>query len=521
MKEALKSIINLSQIANSKKLSDYLKNLSGHFAFILSTEKHTILIVDCVRSIPILFAKFQDTWVISDTGSDFVNTCNLSAKYLNQEQTKIFAMSGFTTGKDTIYKNINCLEAGSFVRLKNEKSADITFDSYYYINFQPWKVNPKYSDKEWLDSSKRVLENLIIRTIKNINNRQVLIPLSAGLDSRLLASGLRHFGYENVVCFSYGLRNNHEANAAREIAKKLNYPWYFIETTRKEFKNCRQKNYYQEYLEYADTFTAVPSEQDVVTISKLRSFDWVDSDAIIINGQSGDFITGGHVSNIFSCCPSKFSKKSPNNILISELVKKHYGLWPTLQNTKSLKLIKSKVIEEIKKHNAPEDSPQLTYALYELSEHYNRQTKYVIQGQRSYDFFGFDWRLPFWDTQMIQFWQSVPLPHKINQSLYKKTLYSLNWGGVWKDCDYPEWISPTWVKPIRLCTKLACSFLGKSIWHKIERRFFSYFMDILCIYSATSWWEIATSPRDHRNSISWLSKKYLKKHNLRFDGSLR
>ena len=43
----------------------------------------------------------------------------------------------------------------------------------------------------------KILQKLIVRA----NGRQILLPLSAGLDSRLIASGLKHLGYEKRMLF--------------------------------------------------------------------------------------------------------------------------------------------------------------------------------------------------------------------------------------------------------------------------------------------------------------------------------
>ena len=59
---------------------------------------------------------------------------------------------------------------------------------------------------------------------------------------------------------------------------------------------------------------------------------------------------------------------------------------------------------------------------------YERQVKFIIQGQRIYDYFDFDWYLPFWDGEVIRFWSEMPIELRKNQYLYKDYLRK------WKFC---------------------------------------------------------------------------------------
>jgi asparagine synthase (glutamine-hydrolysing) len=49
-----------------------------------------------------------------------------------------------------------------------------------------------------------------------------------------------------------------------------------------------------------------------------------------------------------------------------------------------------------------------------------RQAKFIINSVRAYEFFGYEWRMPFWDTELINFFLKVPMKYRINQDLYKK-----------------------------------------------------------------------------------------------------
>lgn len=55
----------------------------------------------------------------------------------------------------------------------------------------------------------------------------------------------------------------------------------------------------------------------------------------------------------------------------------------------------------------------------ELFDLNGRQTKFIVNSVRVYEFFGFQWRIPLWDTELIDFFLQVPISCRINQLLYK------------------------------------------------------------------------------------------------------
>ena len=73
------------------------------------------------------------------------------------------------------------------------------------------------------------------------------------------------------------------------------------------------------------------------------------------------------------------------------------------------------------------------HLFYEYSEFIDRQSKYTISGQRMYEYYGYDWRLPLWDDEYLLFWQKVPLNFKLKQKLYIEMLKKNNFGNVWGD----------------------------------------------------------------------------------------
>ena len=81
------------------------------------------------------------------------------------------------------------------------------------------------SVEELSDTFNQILLEAFERFIETLRGRQVVVALSGGVDSRLVAAILKHFKYDNVLCFTYGVIGNREAQGARKAAELLGYRW--------------------------------------------------------------------------------------------------------------------------------------------------------------------------------------------------------------------------------------------------------------------------------------------------------
>ena len=57
--------------------------------------------------------------------------------------------------------------------------------------------------------------------------------------------------------------------------------------------------------------------------------------------------------------------------------------------------------------------------LYEKWEYEERQIKYVVNGQKTYDFWGVDWFLPLWDSEFVKFGHPFTKDIDINKIFIK------------------------------------------------------------------------------------------------------
>ena len=272
------------------------------------------------------------------------------------------------------------------------------------------------------------------------------------------------------------------------------------------------------YLAYADSCASVPFEQDYLAVLKMKESGRLPSDAVLVNGNSGDFISGNHIPPALHEPAHGLSSLVRRKRVLKVLVAKHFSLWECLKTPKNLATIHARLAAEMELAGVPFGDPEQDHGAYEFCEFQDRQTTYVTTGQRIYEFLGLEWRLPLWDNEHLQFWESVPLVFKVNQRLYREMLESENWGGVWRSVPVnARNIRPRWVAPLRHAFRLALAPFGRTTWHEWEKRLFDYPTEILCLYALWPYWRIATDKRGARNIVSWLCERYLNTKDLSLD----
>ncbi|MEP2630330.1 MAG: asparagine synthase-related protein [Rhizobiaceae bacterium] len=492
----------IAQAFERGEIPSLLRQLDGQFALVAKLNTTTIAAVDRLRSIPLAFARNESgNWFIDPIGGRLAERLNLTK--INRGGALALAMAGYTVGSDTLFEDLHTLVAGEVAVFAPDPEV-LRYDTYESVVAERDETELK---QQLSGITLRILEKLIDRADGNT----IVVPLSAGLDSRLIVSGLRHLGYENVKCFSYGLAGNHEAQAAKAIAAELKYDWRFIPFSVGTMRRFFQSEVHEDYLKYADTATSSPFEQDLFAINQLKQDSYIPEGSIVANGNSGDFISGGHIPTFMGA--DRACKKNDGDDLepLMALTEKHFRLWTALGTAKNddfiLALLRSQCAN-LGLSPVTHDP----YEIFEIVEFLNRQSKYVVSGQRVYEFAGLDWSLPLWDVEYLDFWRSCPRSAKLGQNLYRKMLIEENWAGVWgDDWWWPQSITPAWIKFPRLFLKACHVPLGVARWHRFERRFLLYWMETMASQAIVPYMRVAKDKRGARHSVAWHCEAYLRK----------
>jgi asparagine synthetase B (glutamine-hydrolysing) len=145
-----------------------------------------------------------------------------------------------------------------------------------------------------------------------------------------------------------------------------------------------------------------------------------------------------------------------------------------------------------------------------------RQSRLVTNQQRAYDFVGYEWRLPLWSEEFLDFWERVPPQYKVRQRLYKDVLAENNWGGVWKNIDVnKKLIRPNSLRIIRLFIRILVAPFGKKAWHRVEKNIFYYWMHQSYAVTVVPYWKSLFDRIGQRNINSWTANQFIKRNGFK------
>lgn len=336
------------------------------------------------------------------------------------------ALTGYVTGGETLCPGLFQLRPGEALTF-DKATRSLSLHRHYQHDLTAGATAPVGDRAAW---RRRLLERLdaaFDRTVERAAGRPILVPLSGGLDSRLILGKLVERGYRDLRAFSYGPKNNYDALIAREVACRLDVPWTFVDTPGPVVRRFHRSEERLRYWDFADGLCSVPNGGDIVPLLRLRESGALPADAFVVNGQSGDFLTGGHVS------PSVAAGEGGWDSMFESILKKHYALWLSLRTPANLDLARARIraVVGLPECLPPDPGPDVLANLMERWEYEERQSKYVVSGQRVYDFLDLGWDLPLWDRELSEFYRGVPLPLRVGQTLYREALEDWDYRGLY------------------------------------------------------------------------------------------
>lgn len=277
------------------ELRDWASSVRPGFAAVVETPHVVFATVDKVGSVPLFYSTRGGRLHVSNSARLIRNRLGLD---IPDEAAMVeFRMTGYTTGGTTLCEGLRQLQAGECLSWDWD-GEDVCRERYFL--YRPDDTRVGSADRLLQDLAERT-DVIFRRIVEEADGRPIWVPLSGGLDSRLVLCKLTEHAAADLHAFSYGPRGNDQAAAARQVAERLDVPWFEVHLTGDEIRRSFASVARRRYWERADGLSVVPSMAEFPVFTRLLEQGTLPQDALIVNGQSGDFITAYRDLSLISC----------------------------------------------------------------------------------------------------------------------------------------------------------------------------------------------------------------------------
>lgn len=356
------------------------------------------------------------TYVIHYSGTGIVpgdaEFCFTEPHEVCEDSTQSFKAVGYVLGGKTLLNGLNQVPAATAFDPDGQQIPQ------RYWEFLPNNSNdsPRYSAAD----VNAQLEQAIVSNHEKLADRQIVVPLSGGYDSRAILLALVKLGYKNILTFTFGRPSSPEVTLSRSIAERLGLAWHCVTYTKSTWRRLKHDAPFNRYLHFCSKGISVPNVQVYPALEQLVKQGIITPDAIVLPGHTGDFVSGGHIPESLMY---PYEHTEQLNHLGQVIVKKHFKFDRELRRSGAVPDYLMAQLEERFAQYAGKGYPLAT--MFEAWECSERQAKFIVNSNRYYEFFNLDWFMPLWEDNFVDFWVDVPYPQRRNKALWTEAVEAL------------------------------------------------------------------------------------------------
>lgn len=382
----------------------FINNLNGGFAIIVKYGDVLFAAVDHMRSIPLFYGQSSKLFILSDDANCIRE--NLECSGPDWLASAEFMLCGYVTGEETLFPEIKQLQAGEqlFFDGSSVGGSGVKLSTQKVVT---WAGDIADGFSALLEKK---LEQVFKRFLDSVKGRHLVIPLSDGFDSRLIVTMLAKFNAAKVTCVTYSKPGTKILSMAKAIADDAGFPWVFIPYNKKMWRNCIRSGKTRQFVEISHNLHTLPNLQDFPAVKYLSENKLIPADSIFVPGHTAMMYLKGQ------------PLKSGFDAVVSAILSKHYNRWDwSLKQELLYRHLGGKVCGCLSKDFSVETIEDAVFA-FESWELRERQPKFIVNAVRTYEYFGYEWRLPLWDKDLVSFWLSIPLSVRNGKKVIRNLL---------------------------------------------------------------------------------------------------
>lgn len=411
-------------VSTPSEFVERISQLDGFFNVIMEARGGVFACVDQIRSMPLFIIKKTGTGYKKEI-RDFLDADFCSSSPVGEQRLALFRHSLFTLDDTTLFSNATAVGAGKYAVIKDNK---VTVRPYLSFQYAPKRIKNMQEAVHQLNRAYHLLAQQIIGML---DHRPAVLPLSGGHDSRLLLFYLKQARYSNIITYSYGMPGNEESEISRKVALYYGLPWYFVSYKKSRMRKLFREKY-KEYAVYSFCGTAVPCLQEWYAVYYLKKEGLIPDNAVLLPGYTGDFMSGGHL------VPVQEGEGAYTRSEVADIVVKRYFAEKDSRYPKPVQAYKKNICFLMESMGYGDTFTKDTMNEFiERFDWYNRQAKYIANAVRVYDFFGYQWVMPYFARSQFLVWGRIDnclrygrrCFFELERSVYPKEFYQIGFYG--------------------------------------------------------------------------------------------
>lgn len=380
-----------------------MKDLNGQYAIVHVTEEHAYAAVDRMRSIPLFYSYGKEMAYVSD--DPFWIMDQLGDRSIDERNRAEYLMTGYVTDDRTLSPHIKQVRPGELVHLRADPRDGVVREREQYQCYVPRDFTVVDLERG-LEEMEVVMVHCFQRLMAHARGRTLVVPLSGGVDSRLVVLMLRRLGAENVITFSYGREGSAEVVISKKVAQTLGYPWLFIEYSNDKWWQWKNSEDHDRYTFLANGLVSSPHMQEYPAVMVLKREGSIPEDSIFVPGHTVALTNK----------PDMTGPPDQLDLVIEDIYRKHYNLaGEPSSDPKVKRWCKDNIAASLGDLGRYPDR----HSASDSWDYANRQAKFIVNSVRVYDHWGYDWWLPLEDKEFCDFWCRVPSELRTDKVLVK------------------------------------------------------------------------------------------------------
>lgn len=268
-----------------------------------------------------------------------------------------------------------------------------TMEDSFKLNFKTIENLNEYNEVELIHHGKELLIKEIEKNIKG--KSELLVPISAGLDSRLILSAISECrDLSEVNTLTYGTKGSLDYEIGNQIAKKMRTNHKSVDLMEHTFKLDDLYQFAQNIDRPTVLFHNIPYSE-----LNQNQFD------LLVSGFLGDVVSG-----------KRFNYTDWQKEKIE--VKKEY--FESMFNRQNFSINNKELLDKLLNETIEFDIDKLTKKEIVYIKEHNLK---ININQVYAAFNNIDIYTPFYNTEFMNFLISIPNKYRENQYLYKKIIF--------------------------------------------------------------------------------------------------